>query len=164
MYVIICCVVSSLNEWEKIMEIERKFLIKELPENLDQYKYHDIEQFYILTEPVIRARKKDSKYILTIKGSGMMARSEFELPLSEEAFNKLCQKAEGLPIKKRRYLIPYEDHTIELDIFESPKKLVMAEVEFESVEDAENFAIPGWFADDVTDNPAYHNSNMSKGM
>jgi len=146
------------------MEIERKFLTKKLPENLEQYTYHDIEQFYVLTAPVIRARKKDSDYILTVKGSGMMARSEFELPLSEEAFNKLCSKAEGLPIKKRRYIIPYGKYTIELDIFKEPRNIVMAEVEFESLKDADSFIAPDWFAEDVTNDPAYHNSNMSKGF
>ncbi len=39
------------------MEIERKFLIKELPENLSSYKCLVIEQAYLCTEPVIRIRR-----------------------------------------------------------------------------------------------------------
>lgn len=144
------------------MEIERKFLIKSLPENLETFRYHDIEQFYVLTNPVIRARKRDNDFILTVKGSGMLARSEFELPLSEDAFNNLRNKAEGKRIVKRRHLIPYEKYTIELDVFSEPKPLVMAEVEFDSVEEANSFVAPDWFGQDVTDNPKYHNSNMSK--
>lgn len=144
------------------MEIERKFLIKELPDNLSECNYHDIEQFYVLTEPVIRGRKRDENYILTVKGSGMLARSEFELPLSEESYNKLKSKADGVLIKKRRYIIPFDKYTIELDMFESPKKLIMAEVEFKSIDEANSFTPPEWFGEDVTNNPAYHNSNMSK--
>lgn len=146
------------------MEIERKFLIKELPD-LSKYEYHDIEQAYVLTNPVIRARKKDSSYILTVKGQGKMAREEFELPLTEEAFAQLKSKAEGIVITKRRYLIPYGEYTIELDIFGgSLTGLNMAEVEFESVEAAESFTGPDWFAEDVTEDTSYHNSNMSRGV
>ena len=145
------------------MEIERKFLIKKMPE-LDKYEYRDIEQVYILTEPVIRARKKDSDYILTVKGSGKMAREEFELPLSEEAYNKLKSKAEGVVITKRRYLIPYDKYLVELDVFDgSLKGLIMAEVEFPTIEEAEAFTPPDWFSEDVTEDTSYHNSNMSKG-
>ena len=144
------------------MEIERKFTIKKLPADLDAYKYHDIEQAYILTNPVIRIRKRDEDYILTVKGSGMMARQEFELPLSEEAYNLLKQKTEGIVISKRRYLIPFGEYTIELDIFNNPlAPLIIAEVEFSSIGEANAFTPPDWFDKDVTDNPAYHNSNLS---
>lgn len=147
------------------MEIERKFTVKEIPDNLDTYKYHDIEQVYVLTEPVIRARRRDDEFILTVKGSGMMARSEFELPLDEQAYNKLKQKAEGIVISKRRYLIPFGQYTIELDIFGEPvSPLVIAEVEFKSIEAANSFMPPEWFDEDVTSNPKYHNSNISKGL
>lgn len=147
------------------MEIERKFTVKKIPDNLDAYKYHDIEQVYVLTNPVIRARKRDDEFILTVKGSGMMARSEFELPLDEDAYNKLKQKAEGIVISKRRYLIPFGQYTIELDIFNDPvAPLVIAEVEFESIEAANSFIPPEWFDEDVTNNPKYHNSNISKGL
>ena len=146
------------------MEIERKFLIKDMPD-LSKYEYHDIEQAYVLTSPVIRARRKDSSYILTVKGQGKMAREEFELPLSEESFEQLKSKTDGIVITKRRYLIPYEKYTIELDIFGGTLTgLNMAEVEFTSVEEAENFVAPEWFAEDVTEDTSYHNSNMSRGM
>ena len=55
------------------MEIERKFLIKDLPD-LSKYDYVDIEQGYLSTEPVVRIRKKNDKYMLTYKGSGKLAR------------------------------------------------------------------------------------------
>lgn len=51
---------------------------------------------------------------------------------------------------------------IELDIFQTPTGLIMAEVEFPSVELATAFLMPDWFLEDVTNNPAYHNSNMSR--
>ena len=48
----------------------------------------------------------------------------------------------------------------ELDIFTSPKELIMAEVEFPDEESARFFDPPSWFGEEVTNNPAYHNSNM----
>ena len=39
------------------MEIERKYLIKNLPFSLNEYSFHKIEQAYLNTDPVIRIRK-----------------------------------------------------------------------------------------------------------
>ena len=38
------------------MEIERKYLIRELPERLEQYPCRQIEQGYLNTDPVVRIR------------------------------------------------------------------------------------------------------------
>ena len=40
----------------------------------------------------------------------------------------------------------------------------MAEVEFSSIEMANAFIPPEWFGEDVTMNPKYHNSNMSRSL
>ena len=50
------------------MEIERKFTVKALPENLDSYPFHLIEQAYLNTDPVLRIRRQDDAYYLTYKG------------------------------------------------------------------------------------------------
>lgn len=146
------------------MEIERKFLVKKLPDNLDSYKYHIISQAYILTAPVLRIRQLDDEYILTYKSAGMMARKEIEMPLDKMAFFKLLAKTEGLVISKKRYLIPDNmGHTIELDIFDGDLKgLIMAEVEFSDEKEANEYMPPEWLGQDVTNNPAFHNSTMSK--
>ena len=145
------------------MEIERKFLIHTLPENLDTYPHKEIEQGYINREPVVRIRRSDDKYILTCKGQGLMVREEFELPLTKEAFEHMKPKTDGIFIQKTRYLIPYaQKHTIELDVFHGQlAPLVLAEVEFSSIEDANQFIPPAWFGEDVTNTPKYHNSNLS---
>lgn len=144
------------------MEIERKFTVKELPE-LTMYKYHDIVQAYLNRNPVMRIRRQDEEYFFTYKGKGLLAREEYNLPLNKESFDNLLPKADGKVIAKRRYLIPYEKYTIELDIFEGDlAPLIIAEVEFDSVDEANAFVAPEWFDLDVTENPAYHNSNLSK--
>ena len=113
------------------MEIERKFLIQEQPEGLENYQKQRIEQAYLSANPVVRIRRKDDSYILTCKGSGLLVREEQEMYISQSAYQKLLPKTEGNLIAKDRYLIPYGDYTIELDIFDSPlAPLMVAEVEF----------------------------------
>ena len=159
------------------MEIERKFTLKKLPENLETYPCHIIEQAYLNTSPVVRIRQQDDSYYLTYKGSGLMAREEYNLPLDKPSYQHLLQKADGNVISKRLYVIPLENPqftddfisfstpelVIELDIFAPPfAPLIMAEVEFPSEEMANAFLPPDWFDEDVTMNPEYHNSNMSR--
>ncbi|MBQ7776817.1 MAG: CYTH domain-containing protein [Lachnospiraceae bacterium] len=160
------------------MEIERKFILNELPQDLEQYPFLHIEQAYLSTNPVVRVRKQNDEYYLTYKGDGMMARIEHNLPLTEESYYHLRAKADGNIISKNRYLIPLrnpgfkegfpvppDDYTlmIELDVFDEPfAPLFLAEVEFGSKEAAESFVPPAWFGEEVTYDEKYHNSYMSK--
>lgn len=145
------------------MEIERKFLINHLPENLEQIPRHVIEQAYLCTNPVLRVRKKDDAYILTYKGEGLMAREEHEFPLTANAYMHLRRKADGNIITKTRYLIPGAGSlTIELDIFSGCfTGLVMAEVEFPDMDTAQTFEMPDWFLTEVTSDIRFHNSTLS---
>ena len=43
-------------------EIERKFLVKKLPANLEAYPHKEVEQVYILLDPEIRARRVDDEF------------------------------------------------------------------------------------------------------
>lgn len=146
------------------MEIERKFLIDVLPENLETYPHKEIEQGYLNTKPVVRIRRSNDKYTLTYKGEGLMMREEYNLPLTKEAFEHMKPKADGIFIEKTRYLIPYNEKlTIELDVFHGKlAPLVLAEVEFDSEEEANAFLPPEWFGEDVTYSSKYHNSNLSQ--
>ena len=145
------------------MEIERKFTVKQLPENLADYPCKRIEQGYLCTKPVLRVRRKGEEYWLTYKGEGLLVREEHEFALDEEAYRHLLTKADGRVITKDRYHIPCGEYTIELDVFDGElAPLVIAEVEFPSVEAANAFALPDWFDEDVTADPAYSNSNLSK--
>ncbi|MDO4491972.1 MAG: CYTH domain-containing protein [Lachnospiraceae bacterium] len=148
------------------MEIERKYLIHQLPENLEQYPSHKIEQGYLNTNPVVRIRQSDDEYYLTYKGGGLLAREEYNLPLTEEAYLHLRPKADGIVLSKRRYLIPLtEKLTIELDVFDTPYRgLILAEVEFEDMESALSFTPPQWFGEDVTLSGIYQNSLLSRGV
>lgn len=161
------------------MEIERKYRIDKpecLPENYKAFPSHHIEQGYLCTSPVVRVRKSDEEYYLTYKGKGLLAREEYNLPLTKEAYEHLIQKADGIVLTKRRYLIPLagqypatdpavsSDRIIELDIFEGVYAgLILAEVEFPSLEEAKRFTPPAWFGQDVTFSGEYQNSKLSAG-
>ena len=160
------------------MEIERKYLVKTLPQNLEQYEAKKISQGYLCTGPVVRIRRSNDDYYLTYKGKGLLAREEYNLPLTQEAYFHLKEKADGIIISKKRYLIPIaepcfsDDYQksekmpalkIELDIFDAPlAPLIIAEVEFPDEEMANAFLPPAWLGEDVTNDPNFHNSNLSR--
>ncbi len=144
------------------MEIERKFLISGLPADLDAYPHTELEQAYLSPSPVVRVRKDGRNHTLTYKGSGMMAREEYNLPLNKKAYLHLLEKHDGRILTKTRYRIPYGPYTIELDLFHGVYEgLVIAEVEFPSVEEAEAFEPPEWFSKEVTYDKRYHNANLA---
>jgi CYTH domain-containing protein len=146
------------------MEIERKYLMKDIPFDLSVYPCHEIEQAYLNTNPVVRIRRQDETYYLTYKSKGLMAREEYNLPLTAEAYAHLLTKADGNILTKTRYKIPLGDHLIiEMDIFHGKfDGLILAEVEFPTMEEAEHFQPPTYFGKDVTFSTEYHNSTLSQ--
>lgn len=145
------------------MEIERKFLVTSIPENIEKYEKHEIEQGYISTEPVIRIRRLDETLILTVKSKGLLSRQEFELELDAGEYRNLSEKVSGNLIRKTRYKIPLpEGYTIELDIFHGDfDGLCYAEVEFPDEDTAKKFNPPAYFSREVTYEPQFHNSSLS---
>ena len=147
------------------MEIERKFLVNEIPGDLNRFEYHELSQGYISTFPVIRIRQWDDEYILTVKSGGLLAREEYEINLSREEFENLQGKVSGNIIKKTRYIIPIEDTglKVELDIFHGAfEGLVYAEVEFPDIETAEAFTPLPYFGREVTMEGGYSNAALSE--
>lgn len=148
----------------EIYEIERKFLVKNLPENVEECLHYNIRQGYISTDPTIRIRHINNSYVLTIKGGGIMKKLEYELPLSAEQFEGLWKKVEGNTIEKTRYVIPLDKGlNAELDIYKGFLEGFMnVEVEFLTTKDAIMFEPPKWFGQEVTQNPEYSNSSLAK--
>ena len=145
------------------MEIERKFLLKEVPSTLDLTDKHHISQGYIDTDPVVRIRRLDNDFILTIKSRGLVERIEIEKPLSEKEYNELSTMVKGNLIDKDRYKIPLEDGLIlELDIFHgSLEGLILAEIEFNDIEKAGTYKAPGYLTYEVSTKPEFQNSSLS---
>jgi CYTH domain-containing protein len=142
-------------------EIERKFLVKNLPPALDGYRRRVILQGYLVTEEndlEIRLRKSNENHYLTIKRKFGLDRDEFDIPLSEEKWRELWPLTEGRRLQKLRFDIPAGERTIELDVYQGQNDgFVVAEVEFPSIEAAREFAPPPWLGREVTGEPEYGN-------
>ena len=153
-------------------EIEKKFFVKKMPENLENYPKVHIEQGYLNTNstPTLRIRKYNQEYILCYKFKQKTklqvasVSKEVELPLTEEAYNHLKSKIDGRMIEKDRYLVPLENGLIaEIDIFDGfLKGLKVVEVEFKSEEEASKFISPDWFGKDLTLDVRYKNAQLCK--
>ncbi|HVY55081.1 MAG TPA: AAA family ATPase [Thermodesulfobacteriota bacterium] len=146
-------------------EIERKFLVNEIPEDLYKYPSSHISQGYLEVtddETEVRIRGKEGRFFKTVKSGQGLERKEIETVIGDEAYNELWPKTAGRRIEKRRYEVPYEAHVIELDIYLGDLAgLIVAEVEFESVEESTRFMPPQWFGREVTDDSRYKNRNLA---
>ncbi len=161
------------TEKDDDLEIEKKFKIKKLPENLSQYKKKVIEQGYLCTNPIVRIRRSNEDYILTYKSLFGLKENqeakichELEVPLNKEGYEHLREKIDGNLISKTRYLIPLKQEgyslKAELDIFEgSFKGLVIVEVEFPTIEIMKKFQPPEWFGEDVSNDKRYTNNYLA---
>ena len=144
------------------IEIERKFLVKNIPKNKIQYS-HKIKQGYIAhnKDRVIRVRQKENDYFITIKGNKIgISRFEFEYSIpkvdAEILLENFCQ--DDL-IEKTRHYIENKGHTWELDVFHGNNEgLIIAEIELESEDQV--FHIPSWTDCEVTDQEKYYNMNL----
>lgn len=135
----------------------------EIPKEVLGLPGETIEQAYLCTRPVLRVRRRGDSYVFTCKGTGLLAREEYELPLDAQSYELLRGKAEGTPIRKVRRCIPLGELQIELDVFEAPfAPLVVAEVEFQTREQAMAFQPPAWFGREVTFDSAYSNASLSQ--
>ena len=153
------------------MEIEKKFLIQTMPDNLEQMEKKEIEQGYLCTDPVVRIRKSNESYILTYKSrlkdsenhADVHINREVEMPLTKEGYLHLREKADNHMITKTRYLIPLPSgHMGELDIFHNQLEgLHFIEVEFQDEKDAADFVAPDWFGENVSKDERYTNSFLS---
>ena len=148
------------------MEIERKFLVRELPAGLEQSRSTRIEQGYIAiaddgTE--VRVRRRDGDAVLTVKSGGGRSRFEEEMAIDPERFARLWPLTEGRRIEKTRHVIPTETGlTIELDVYSGALAgLTVAEVEFGSDDAADRFAPPEWFGAEITDDARFKNQALA---
>lgn len=146
------------------VEIERKFLLKNDSWRDSVIRSHVLKQGYLASSPLptVRVRTSDDKAFLTIKGrTEGISRVEFEYEIpSDEAIEMLKLSAQA-PIEKTRYIVQANGHTWEIDVFEgSNAGLVLAEVELDSED--EKIELPDWIDIEVTSDPRYYNSALSK--
>lgn len=155
--------IATASEMPK--EIECKYLVARLPENLDQYPRHEITQGYLVIsdEAEVRLRKSDNDFVQTVKSGSGKVRSEVEIPITEEQYQALWGMTSGKRLEKTRYKIPLDnDNFAELDVYKGDLEgLMTVEVEFKSEAQANSFIPPEWFGVDVTANKSYKNQQLA---
>ena len=152
-------------QWIAMLEIERKFLIHDLPPDLLSFSSVRIYQGYLMIGDLkeIRLRRREVQCSLTVKQGQGLSRTEVEVDLSEEQFNTLWPITQNSRIEKIRYSIPYQDRIIELDVYKGGLAgHCLVEVEFDSGEAASIFQLPEWFGEDVTADERYKNKNLAQ--
>ncbi len=141
-------------------EIERKFLVNELPFAPKTYPHVPIVQGYLALEPEgqeVRLRRKGELYYLTVKSQGTLVREEYEVELSQEQFDALWPGTIGRRLEKDRYLF----EAFELDIYKGNLEgLRVAEIEFADAQEAQSFQSPDWLGREVTHINFLKNRNL----
>jgi len=147
-----------------MIEIERKFLLPQLPPDLETHLHYEIAQGYLAIDEnaETRLRRSVREQCLTVKQRAKVGRKEINVPLTEEQWQELWPMTNGRRLYKRRYEMPYGDLLIEIDVyFGQNAGLAVIEVEFPSGEAAEAFNPPEWFGRDVTGEAAYRNTTLA---
>jgi CYTH domain-containing protein len=148
------------------LEIERKFLIDQLPRGLQRYPHKEIAQGYLAVgrdKAHVRLRRAGRAYSLTFKRGPARAREEREIHLSPEQFSILWPATAGARLTKSRFYVPYKKLTIEIDIYHgSNEGLMVAEVEFPDVRTYHEFRPPDWLGDEVTGANRYSNVKLAR--
>ena len=145
-------------------EIERKFVVTELPDGLGEGDA--IDQGYLAIAPdgvETRIRRRDGDATLTVKSGPAMIRVEEEIPLEPARFEALWPLTEGRRLEKVRHLIPLGDGlTPELDVYGGALAgLVSDEIEFPTEDAARDFSPPPWLGEEVTGDKTYANQNLA---
>lgn len=144
------------------MEIERKFLVPELPSELNDARSTRIEQGYLVVGAdgsEARVRRRDGVCTLTVKSGSGLARGETEISITSDQFEALWPVTEGRRIEKTRYVL---DGDVEVDAYEGELDgLIVAEVEFPHMAAAFEYEPPAWFGTEVTTDDRYKNRRLA---
>jgi len=145
-------------------EIEKKFLVTG-----DSWRRGAHGSLYrqgylsTLKERIVRVRTFDKRGFLTVKGvaTGISrAEYEYEIPFkdAEEMLDTLCERP---LIEKERCRVELEGMVWEIDVFLGENTgLVLAEVELASA--TQQFPLPDWIGEEVSEDPRYFNANLVK--
>ena len=140
-------------------------MLREPPDWLGDHPSTHIRQGYLAIVPgeaEVRLRESANGLVLTVKrGEGEIRREE-EIELTPDQFRALWPLTEDARLEKRRYSVPHEGLTVEVDVFEgSLDGLVVAEVEFDDEDDSAAFEPPTWFGRELTGNSEYANESLA---
>ncbi len=149
-----------------MIEIERKFLVRSRAYRDKAEKKEEIIQGFLNTHPdrTVRIRLSGEQGFLTVKGrtdAEGITRFEWEREIPATEARALLEICEPGVISKVRYFVRSDSHLIEIDEFGGANEgLVIAEIEMQEID--EIIVKPDWLGEEVTGDPKYYNSQLSK--
>lgn len=149
-------------------EIERKYLLRALPDRARGVAPIEIDQGYLPGEQLherLRRMRHDGteRWYRCVKLGKGISRIEIEEETSREIYAKLWPLTKGRRVRKRRYELSEGEHLFQIDEFVD-RELFLCEVELRS--EHERVELPDWLAPlvvrDVTGEAAYVNLNLAR--
>lgn len=148
-----------------MQEIERKWLVKILPDNFDLWPSTELIAGYFEDENGnnTRIRQEGNRYFKVSKSGNGLVRDigPGDTEITKEEFDNLWPKTKGRRLRKRRYFIIFGKFTIELDVYHDFPGFYTAEVEFNTTDEANAFVIPDWFGCEMTGEKKFSSNNIA---
>jgi CYTH domain-containing protein len=154
-------------------EIERKYLLRELPPEVGSAPTSEIEQGYLPGARVAERLRRivdvevgngdgHERLLRTVKLGNGLSRTEVEEETPREVFDAMWPLTEGRRVRKRRYRVHDGPLVWEIDEF-LDRELLIAEVELGRLDAV--VEIPAWLerhvVREVTAEPEYSNQNLA---
>ena len=147
-------------------EIERKYLVKYIPENYDgcyevfagYFKNSDgLSIRVVATEDKIKNTKSGR---ITFKSPGTLLRKEYEFRIDYQKAIDMLENLTCGKIIKTRYDYKMSDYILELDQYHGDNDgLVVAEIELSSIDQKVN--LHDCIGEEVTEDQKYYNANLA---
>ena len=144
------------------IEIERRFLVNKIPENIINTIH--IKQYYISINAKMIQRLRffnDDKAIISFKErSSSITKHEFEYEIPILEAKKLISFIDAPSVSKKRHYIKFDSMNWEVDEFlDKNKGLIVAEIEL--IKEDEKIKIPEWAVYEISKEQKYSNFNLS---
>lgn len=145
------------------VEIERKFMVKEIPAKYLNQTPMEYERYYIYVgvDIELRVQKKGNKYEMERKvKSGELSRDTLKIPITEGEFTALSKNITKA-LLRRSYLLENSNFSTK-EYAGDYHGLIRAEFEFNNEKEAKNFISPEWCGNEITASKLGKDSKLIK--
>jgi CYTH domain-containing protein/predicted metalloenzyme YecM len=145
-------------------EIERKFIVKEIPQKYLEQSPMEQERYYLYADKTVemRIQSKGDVYELERKVvTGTFSRETVKLELTEQEFDRLKMFG-GKGLRRKSYRLDKISGGSIKEYLEKYAGLIRAEFEFESEKEANSFIPPEWVGREITHTQLARDSRLIK--
>ena len=145
------------------LEIEHKYLVKDLSFQSLVTQSHEIAQGYLSRDKgrTVRVRLCDNQGYITIKGPNQgVTREEFEYAIPASDAHQLLKLCPAPELSKTRHIVMHEGNRWEIDVFHDQLQgLILAEIEVPNEDYA--FTLPSFIGREVSHDRRFYNSCLN---